>query len=258
MDKEKNIHKGHRESVRQRFIKSGSLDSFADHEILELVLFYAYPMKDTNELAHKFINEYGSLYELMSDTPENLMKRLNINENTAVLISMLPYVNRRYMQGSFGKGKPKIDSFSAASRLFTSLLVNERLERVYLLFLNAQKRLTKISKLNEGMVDGVFISAEGIIKESLSCNAKYAFMGHNHPGGGSEPSENDLAATRMVVDALAGVGIQLLDHIIVCSSDYLSNYSFMINRLIQDKSKTDKSILKLDVQNMLSKYDFKY
>ena len=57
---EKKIHEGHRKRVKSRFIAEG-LDHFEDHEVLELLLFYCIPMKDTNELAHKMIREFGSL-----------------------------------------------------------------------------------------------------------------------------------------------------------------------------------------------------
>ena len=38
-------HKGHRERLKNRFLGTG-LDSFTDVQALELLLFYAIPMKD--------------------------------------------------------------------------------------------------------------------------------------------------------------------------------------------------------------------
>ena len=63
--KKKNIHSGHRHRVRQRFLKENSLESFEEYQIVELLLFYAYPMKDTNEMAHKLLDTYGSFHNLL-------------------------------------------------------------------------------------------------------------------------------------------------------------------------------------------------
>ena len=70
-----NLHANHRKRVRARFIKDGNLDNFEEHQILELLLFYSVPRRDTNELAHKLLIEYGSLYNLMNARPEEIEKR---------------------------------------------------------------------------------------------------------------------------------------------------------------------------------------
>ena len=68
-----NIHQGHREKMRQRFLKSG-LESFADHEALELLLYYAIPRRDTNPIAHRLMERYGSLTAVLSAPAEDLKK----------------------------------------------------------------------------------------------------------------------------------------------------------------------------------------
>ena len=66
-----NIHRGHREKMRQRFLKSG-LEGFADHEALELLLYYAIPRQDTNPIAHRLMDRYGSLTAVLSAPAEDL------------------------------------------------------------------------------------------------------------------------------------------------------------------------------------------
>ena len=68
-----NIHQGHREKMRQRFLKSG-LEGFADHEALELLLYYAIPRRDTNPIAHRLMERYGSLTAVLSAPAEDLKK----------------------------------------------------------------------------------------------------------------------------------------------------------------------------------------
>ena len=107
---EKHLHWGHRQRVKKRFLEEG-LDAFADHQVLELLLFYCIPMKDTNELAHKMIDQFGSLANLFEARPEEICERCKVSENTAILISLIPKLAGRYYQGKKGNwpvlGNPK-------------------------------------------------------------------------------------------------------------------------------------------------------
>ena len=42
------LHDGHRARKKEQFRQHG-LDGFADHEVLELLLYYAIPRRDINE-----------------------------------------------------------------------------------------------------------------------------------------------------------------------------------------------------------------
>ena len=94
-------HDGHRKRLKARFVKSG-LDDFEPHNVLELLLFYSIPRKDTNPIAHKLISRFGSLSGVFDAKPEELMKVDGITENTAVLISMVPQLARKYLKDEFG------------------------------------------------------------------------------------------------------------------------------------------------------------
>ena len=67
------IHDGHRERVKQRFLKEG-LDHFEPHQIMEMLLFYGIPRRDTNELAHQLISTFGSLARVLDAPYEELIK----------------------------------------------------------------------------------------------------------------------------------------------------------------------------------------
>ena len=67
MSDSKGLHDGHRDRVRKRFINDG-LEKFYDHQIVELLLFYGIPRKDTNDIAHKLLNRFGS-FSAMFDAP---------------------------------------------------------------------------------------------------------------------------------------------------------------------------------------------
>ena len=151
--KKKNIHSGHRHRVRQRFLKENSLESFEEYQIVELLLFYAYPMKDTNEMAHKLLDTYGSFHNLLAAGADDLMARGNLTEGAAVLISMLPHIARRY-ENSFYSKKEQIDTFARASAYLTTLLSARPFESFVLLCLDINKRLINYIYISDGTTDG--------------------------------------------------------------------------------------------------------
>lgn len=82
------VHDGHRDRKRSQFLRCGA-ESFADHELLELLLFYAVPQKDTNPIAHELLNKFGSLQAVLSAPPEELMEVPYVKERAAALIRRL-------------------------------------------------------------------------------------------------------------------------------------------------------------------------
>ena len=91
------MHQGHRERMRKKFLLNG-FDNFEDHEILEFILFYAIPRKDTNEIAHLLIEKFGSLDAIL-DAPINLLKEVNgIGESAAIFIKMISSLARTYVE----------------------------------------------------------------------------------------------------------------------------------------------------------------
>ena len=97
-----NVHAGHREKLKQRFIEEG-LGAFEDHQILEMLLFYTIPRRDTNEIAHRLINKFGTLEAIFDSSPEQLMEIGKVTKSTAVLLTMIPELSRKYMLMKQGK-----------------------------------------------------------------------------------------------------------------------------------------------------------
>lgn len=227
-----NFHSGHRERVRKRFIKEGNLDSFEQHQILELLLFYAIPRRDTNEIAHKILKEYGNLHSLMNARPEDIMKKCKVSEATAVLISSIPHIARRFLNSAWQGNKIKLDNFEEASAYLESLLYGIPFECFYMLSLDTHKNLKKATKVSDGNANSTPVYIDKIVGEALLHNASYVIVGHNHPGGSMRPSSNDIEITHKIINAFEPLGITVLDHIIVCG---IGNYSFAQNSLCHMK-----------------------
>ncbi len=221
-DNVKNLNSGHRGRVRKRFIKEGNLDSFQDYEILELMLFYAYPMKDTKAIAKRLLQQYNTLHNLLNSKPEELMIHGGLTENVAVYLSMMPYVARRYMESYYKKGTV-INSFKAAAEYIKVLLKAQNYESMYLLSLDANKKLIASDRISSGSYDEVSVTVEPVLEKALLHKAKFVILAHNHPSGTCEPSEADYIATRTFTTKFETLGIRLLDHIIICGD---KNYSF--------------------------------
>lgn len=216
------LHEGHRQRVRNRLIQEG-LDGFADHQVLELLLFYCIPIKDTNELAHKLLGEFGSLAGLFEASPKEICTRCKVSDNTALLLSLIPSLSRRYFKGKWGE-KPLLNSSAKAGEYAVSLFVGRRYEAFYLLCLDAKNRVNYAALVHEGTINEAPVYPRLIVETALRHQASTVILAHNHPGGTLRPSGADKEVTERIVAALGAISIQVADHIIVAGDAY---YSFM-------------------------------
>jgi len=214
------LHKGHRQRVKARYLSEG-LDAFEDHQVLEMLLFYCIPMRDTNELAHKMIREFGSLATLFEADPKDICRRCGVSENTAVLLSLIPPLSRRYFKGKWGE-KPVLNSSSKAGQYAVSLFVGRTYEAFYLICLDAQNRVNHAALVHEGTINEAPVYPRMIVEAALRHQASSVILAHNHPGGSLKPSQADIEVTKRVSTALASISISVVDHIIVAGDKYAS------------------------------------
>ena len=216
----KNLHAGHRQRVKARYLSEG-LDAFEDHQVLELLLFYAVPRKDTNELAHRMIKEFGSLAGLFEADPKDIARRCGVSENTAILVSLIPSLSRRYFLNKWGE-KPIINSSSKAGEYAISLLAGRIYEAFYVICLDSQNRVNHADLVHEGTINEAVVYPRLIVETALRHQANSVILAHNHPGGSTRPSAADISVTKKIVTALESISIKVLDHIIVAGDRYVS------------------------------------
>lgn len=214
------IHDGHRKRLKARFLEHG-LDTFEDHVALELLLFYAKARGDVNPLAHELINRFGSLAGVFDASVEELMEVSGVGENTALLLKLMPQMNKKYMVNRVPSDRPLIhpeDAWHYLRPRFYGL----QDEMVCLVSLDDSCRVKNCSFLSHGTVNAASVSLRKIVETALSNKASSVILAHNHTGGIMTPSEADEETTRQVVTALNSVEIRLRDHIIICGDEYFS------------------------------------
>lgn len=206
-------HAGHRNRVRERFRTEG-LEGFAPHEVLELLLFYGRARGDTNGLAHDLLDAFGSLKGVLEATPEQLMAVNGVGEETATLIGMMVPMFRRYQECAAAE-KTYIRTREEAVDFCKSLLAGYRNERFYVACLSGKNALLGRRMIAEGTMSEVGAYPRKVVETALNYNAAGVILFHNHPGGTEKPSREDVQVIRQIQSVLKGLGIVLLDHIVV-------------------------------------------
>ena len=214
------IHDGHREKMRQRFLKSG-LDAFADHEALELLLYYAIPRRDTNPIAHALMERYGSLSAVLAAPVEALKKVEGVGESAAILLKLAPQLYRKAKM-SDAEQETILSSVERVGAYLLERFAGEKNEVVYQLCLDRKGKLLVCKKLGEGGVTSADLDIRRLVENALLTGASAVVLAHNHPSGVALPSRDDYAATDRAKTALAVVGVALTDHIIVADGDFVS------------------------------------
>lgn len=205
-------HNGHRERLKKRFLCSP--DSFEDHELLELILFYSIPRKNTNETAHKLLSRFGSIHGVFDASIEALIEVDDIGMNTALYIKAIANILLRYELDEQKSNEP-LKSPDALAAFLKSLFIGTQNECSYILLFDNSKRLITYEKIGEGFSMEHTVSVRKIISCAISSNASSAILVHNHPNGKAFPSGEDIHATNKIKSTLDSVGILLMEHFIV-------------------------------------------
>lgn len=215
-----NIHDGHRKRVKKKFHDHG-LESFTDIEALELLLMYAIPRQDTNELAHLLLNRFHSFRGVLEAGIADLEEVEGVGPNAAGLVALVTALNRRYLAAG-GEDRPILNSTEAAAGYLMPRFAYLKKEAALLLCLDGASRLLCCRELGRGTAGSVLFSARDVVDTALRENAVGVILSHNHLTGTALPSSADRHATRELFHALRLIDVRLLDHIIVCDGDCVS------------------------------------
>lgn len=218
---DKNVHEGHRERARQEFLQHGFSENTPPHKILELLLFYCVARADTNPIAHALIARYGSVAGVLDAPVEELAAFKGMSERSAVLLKMIMPIARRYLYDK-SQQRPTFCSLDAIGKYALSRYIGETKEKTGVMCLDTKGSLLNFQFLSEGDIASVGLSMRDLAKTALNCGATAVALCHNHPNGIAIPSDSDVAVTKDAADTLSKIGVQLIDHIIVGDTDFVS------------------------------------
>jgi DNA repair protein RadC len=214
------LHDDHRTRVRESFLQTG-IEGFSGVQVLELLLFYAIPRRDTNEIAHRLLERFGSLNGVLSTSPKDLQAVEGIGESASVLLNLVMQLTRRVLLEQAVERRT-LNTPQETGVYAQALFVGERSEKIYLICLDNGLKLLGSADISRGSPNAAILDNRAVLEAAFRMNAANVVLTHNHPSGEAVPSEADIQATAALANLLRSVGIPLLDHWIVAGAEAFS------------------------------------
>lgn len=216
-----NLHYGHRKRVKEKFEQHGFDESTPEHEVLEMLLFYSIPRRDTNVIAHSLINRFGSLCGVLEAPKEELVEVDGISENSALLIKlMLPIAH------IYSSKKCSCEKCFKSIEQIGDFLLNKYFaytdEVFSVISVDASGQLLGYDVVERGNLRAVGIPVRKLIETVIKRKSPGIIIAHNHPSGIALPSEYDVKTTIQIMQAMRHIDVKLLDHFIIANGDYVS------------------------------------
>ncbi|MFN4090104.1 MAG: RadC family protein [Alphaproteobacteria bacterium] len=213
-------HAGHRRRLRERFLAAGS-EGLPDYELLELLLFYAIPQRDTKPLAKRLLQRFGSLGGVIAAPVPRLVEEDFLKEQAAVLLKAVGAASIRLAREHVME-QPILSSWDKVVGYCRARIAHEPVEKFHVLFLDSKNRLIQDEEQGRGTVNHTPVYVREVVKRALELGATALILVHNHPSGDPTPSRADIDMTREVADAAKKLGIAVHDHIVVGRTGHVS------------------------------------
>ena len=232
MDEEASLHRGHRQRMRDKFFTHGS-QVMHSHELLEMLLFYTVQYKNTNDIAKRLLERFGSLEGVFSASREEL------SAVEGVGLKIADYLVRvgEFFHGSSPShhAQIKLDSYTLAGEFLVGKLLGERSYKTVFLLLDNKMCLLEYVEMYSDDYASARVRASEMVDLAVGRHASVVITAHNHPFGPAFPTTGDMATQSAVNDAFKAVGIMHLEHYIVCGSKYMGlnkHYSLALAQFV--------------------------
>lgn len=211
---------GHRARLRARLL-SGGTDALADHELVEYLLMTAIPRRDVKPLARSLIARFGSLAGVLNADPQALALHPGMGETSAAALHIVA-VSARRLARAVVREQPVLGSWQALLDYLHIDMAHLNVERVRVLYLNAQNILIHDDHVGDGSIDEAAIHPREVIRRGLELGAAALILVHNHPSGSPQPSRADIQITQRIIEAGRLLGISVHDHVIIGREGHVS------------------------------------
>ena len=229
------MHEGHRRRLLEK-LRSG--DNLFEHELLEILLFNAYPRKNVNPLAHALLERFASINEVLNADPEELMIVDGVGENVALYLKCI---------GECMRLKNNCDSFAVIKNtselidFVTARMRGKSSEILEFYFMDKAGRVRRICTYTDNDPARVSVRPEEIVKLVSVYRPHGVYMAHNHTDGACQPSDADDDMTKKVQVICNLNNVRFYDHCIYSDSGIYSY--FLSNRLDEIAAKYSVSKL---------------
>ena len=218
---------GHRQRIKEKYERSG-IDGWLDYEVLELVLSYAIPRKDTKPIAKELLSRFKTINGVLDSDKKDLQSIKEISGHTAFFLKLLKDVAILYAENGI-HNRDLLSSPQVVHDYLKASLKGAVDEEFKMLFLDSRNQLIAVETFKVGTVNRSVVYPRKVVERALYNHAVGVIIAHNHPSGALQPSQDDRGITKVIKEALKTVDIALLDHIIIGNNDY---YSFRNNENI--------------------------
>lgn len=215
-------HFGHRKRIQEKYLKS-SIELFQDYEILELLLTYAIPRKDTKIEAKNLIKKFGTIENVLKAKEEELLKIEGIGKSTISFLKLMGELPSVFYKNKIRESENiLIKSKDSLIRFLREKIAFEKIEKFFVLYLSSSNELLAYEEKSSGTIDRSSIYPREIYKDVIKYNAKAIIIAHNHPSENLKPSRSDLDITKELAEGLKNFDALLLEHIIITKTSYFS------------------------------------
>lgn len=214
-------YEGHRERLREKYLQGGYF-AFHEYEVLELLLTYVIPRKDTKPIAKDLIEKFGSLDGVVTASIEELCSISGIKENSAIFVKLLGDLSKNLYKGEIKKEGIQLKDKNSLIRYLRSEIGFSSREEFRVIFLNNYNMLVGSETLFIGTIDKSAVYPREIVEKVLYYKAKGIIFAHNHPSGNLRPSKQDIQITEHMQEVLDLIDVKLLEHIIITQDGYFS------------------------------------
>lgn len=213
-------HEGHRARMKERFLVNG-LDGFSDHEILEMLLFYAIPYRDTNPLAHELTKRFGTWMQVVNADYRDLLTVPGVTPHVASLLTLVGQSALRYYRDTVMGDVVQLFDTNMMAEYLIPWFLGEKDESVVMVSLDNKRKVLNTTRIFKGSVNSAQFNVRLAVQQALRDNATQIILAHNHPNGFCFPSDADVHTTEYLAEVLKPLDIRIVDHLIISEGDCL-------------------------------------
>lgn len=226
-----NMHDNHRQRMMERCLRTG-FASFADHEVLEMLLYYSKPRGDTNETAHMLLERFGRIDTVFEASAEELMQIDGVGQHSAVLMQLIRESARRYTRAAM-QSRKRFTHIRDVAEFANACFVGATTEQLYLFLFNNGMEMIDFVLLTTGAINSAEIPTRLMLEKAILKKASCAVLAHNHPHGMAVPSDSDIQLTYHAAEVLQLINIPLLEHLVFAENRFTcimkTHYHLQVN-----------------------------